>query len=169
MKVGTVSPHFYCKAMEAKLIENIVNEHFRNSNKFLVNVKVTPSNKIEIFIDSDDKITLDDCIELSQHIESQLDRDKEDFELMVSSAGITSPILLTRQFKKYIGQKLDVVGKDGEKHTGILKDATEEGITIAQQTLSKVKKGMTAKIKSEEDIHFTKDDYVTAKLFIDIN
>ena len=88
---------------------------------------------------------------------------------MVSSAGITSPILLTRQFKKYIGQKLDVVGKDGEKYTGILKDATEEGITIAQQTSSKVKKGMTAKVKNEEDIHFTKDDYVTAKLFIDIN
>lgn len=153
--------------MEIKNIEHIVNEYFIDTDKFLVNISITQSNKIEIYIDSDTEVTLEDCISLSQHIESQLDRKKEDFELMVSSAGITNPILVTRQFKKHLGKKFSVVCKDGTKVVGILKDADDEKIIITEQVLSKVKKGMTAKVKSEEDIVISKSDYVTAKLVLD--
>ena len=31
-------------------------------------------------------VTIDDCVALSRHIESKLDRDKEDFSLTVGSA-----------------------------------------------------------------------------------
>ena len=81
-----------------KILE-IVNNALDGSEKFLVNLKITPDNRIYVDIDGDNGITIDDCIELSRAIEGQLDREEEDFELTVSSAGADQPLKLTRQYR----------------------------------------------------------------------
>ena len=73
---------------------------------------------------------MDDCIELSRTIEGQLDRDAEDFELNVSSAGADQPLKMTRQYRKNIGRDVEVVYLDGEKVEGELKAAEDEGFTL---------------------------------------
>ena len=164
---GQKVPIFYIIMIEEKYIINLINDHYQNTDKFLISLKITTSNKIEIYIDSDSTVTIDDCAELNQYLEERLDGEIDDYDMMVSSAGITNPILLTRQFKKYIGQKFTVIDNEGKKTIGILKEANNEGITITERALSKVKKGMKPKVKEEEDVFFPKDEYASAKLFLD--
>ncbi|MBR6440789.1 MAG: ribosome assembly cofactor RimP, partial [Bacteroidales bacterium] len=108
-----------------KILE-LVNNALDGSDKFLVSLKITPDNRIFVDIDGDNGINVDDCIELSRAIESQLDRDEEDFELNVSSAGADQPLKLTRQYRKNIGRDVEVVYLDGEKVEGELTAADEE-------------------------------------------
>ena len=112
-----------------KILE-LVNQALEGSDKFLVNLKITPDNRIYVDIDGDNGVTIDDCIELSRAIESQLDRDEEDFALDVSSAGADQPLKLTRQLVKNIGREVEAVTFDGEKSVGELTAADEDTITL---------------------------------------
>ncbi|MBP5645104.1 MAG: ribosome assembly cofactor RimP [Bacteroidales bacterium] len=112
-----------------KILE-LVNAALDGSDKFLVNLKITPDNRIFVDIDGDNGVNIDDCIALSRAIESQLDRDEEDFELNVSSAGADQPLKLQRQYMKNIGRDLEVVTFDGERAEGTLEDASDNGIVI---------------------------------------
>ena len=40
-------------------------------------------------------VTLDECMAVSRFLESKLDRNKEDFELEVSSPGLDKPLKLS--------------------------------------------------------------------------
>ncbi len=112
-----------------KILE-LVNQALEGSDKFLVNLKITPDNRIYVDIDGDNGVTIDDCIELSRAIEGQLDRDEEDFALDVSSAGADAPLKLTRQMVKNIGREVEAVTFDGEKTVGMLTAADEEQVTL---------------------------------------
>lgn len=58
-------------------------------------------------------MTIDDCVAVSNHINGNLDRDVEDYELNVSSAGIDEPLLKMRQYQKYIGKNLIIIDDEG--------------------------------------------------------
>ena len=77
-----------CLMIEKSLIEAIANEYLAATDLKLVRVKVSKENDISVFIHrSGAGVCIDDCVALSRHIESKLDRDREDFSLTVSSAG----------------------------------------------------------------------------------
>lgn len=99
---------------------------------FLVQLKISADNRIFVDIDGDNGITIDDCIELSRYIESHLDREAEDFELNVASAGADSPLRLPRQYKKNMGRKVEVTMLDGEKLEGTLTAADDEQMTLQE-------------------------------------
>ncbi len=126
--------------MTEKAIADIVNIYLEGSGRFLVNVKVTPQNKIMVFIDGDDGVTIEDCKDLSRHIERHFNRDDEDFELMVSSVGIGQPLQLHRQFVNNIGRRMEITGNDQRTHKGKLTDVTEEGIVLEKEIPEKGKK-----------------------------
>lgn len=109
---------------------DVVNTALAGSDKFLVDLKITTNSRIFVDIDGDNGVTIDDCVNLSRAIEGSLDREKEDFELNVSSAGLDSPLKLARQYKKNIGQTLAVVPMDGEYVEGELLSADDESFTI---------------------------------------
>jgi ribosome maturation factor RimP len=109
---------------------SIIDSTLSGSDKFLVDLKISTDNRINVAIDGDNGITIDDCIELSRAIENSLDRDVEDFELNVASAGLDSPLKLKRQYKKNIGQDLSVTTFDSETFEGRLIDADDERIIL---------------------------------------
>lgn len=109
---------------------SVIDAALQGTDKFLVDLKITSDNRINVAIDGDNGITIDDCIELSRAIENSLDRDKEDFELNVASAGLDSPLKLKRQYRKNIGQELTVTTFDGETVEGKLVDSDDEKITL---------------------------------------
>jgi ribosome maturation factor RimP len=135
---GDFVPYFICgivKMIQEELIVQLVREKLEGTGKFLVEVKVKPSNKIHIFIDDEEKgLAVGDCVELSRFIESQLNREVEDFELEVSSPGLDQPMLVFKQFIKSIGRQVAVIQKDGIKHVGKLIAADEQGITVEKTT-----------------------------------
>ncbi|HXU28338.1 MAG TPA: ribosome assembly cofactor RimP [Bacteroidia bacterium] len=115
-------------------IEKLVEEKIKGTPVFLVQVKVKPANKIEIFIDEPNHITIETCREVSKHVEAGLNRDDEDFELMVSSPGIDEAFTVLPQYQKYIGKQVSVIKKDGIKIIGALAAATDTNLTIETKT-----------------------------------
>ena len=153
--------------IEINYIKQLVNDFFSDSDIFVVEVKISDLSNIEIFLDSDSAVTIDDCAALSRHIESIIDSEDEDCNLMVSSAGITSPLLILRQYKKNIGKELVITLIDNKITNGILKEVSDSGIIITKQTLSNVKKGMTPKVKAAENITISFSEIKKAKLFFE--
>ena len=114
---------------DKKFIEEKVNEILGDGELFLVDLKVSKNNNISIFIDGDNGVKIQDCIDLSKQLEECLDRETEDFELNVCSFGLEEPLKLQRQYVKNIGRSLQVEDEEGSI-TGQLVDANDETFTI---------------------------------------
>jgi len=110
-----------------------IHDYFKGTDKFLVELHIKPINVISVFIDADTSISIEDCKELSRHLEQTLDREKEDFELTVSSSGLDRPLKLLRQYQKITGKSLDIVLNGGDKLSGKLVKADKTGIEIEQE------------------------------------
>jgi ribosome maturation factor RimP len=123
-----------------KQIRKLVEYHFGAGEFFLVDVVVKPGNKISVFIDGDNRVTIEACRLLNHFLEENLDRESEDYDLTVSSAGADRPLKLPRQYKKNIGNDLELVTKAGDKITGKVLSAGDDGVEIEQQPVKKTKK-----------------------------
>lgn len=147
------------------LITNIVEEYLLSSDIFLVEVAVRPGNIIVIEVDSKEGISIDDCIALSKYVESKLDRDAEDFELEVGSAGITSPFKIPKQYEKNIGNEVEVLTKSGQKLSGVLKSCDDAGFTVVVTKMVKLE-GAKKKSPVEEDFSFNYEEVKYTKYLI---
>ena len=117
-------------------IAELVNEKLTD-DQFLIEVTVSSSNVIDIMVDSDTGISINQIVEISRFVESNLDREVEDFELSVFSAGLSEPLSLVRQYKKNLGTEIDVLLTSGQKLTGILIKADDHGIDLEVTTKEK--------------------------------
>ncbi len=146
-------------------IKQLVGDFSAGTDIFLVSVEVKPGNIIVVEIDSEEAVSIDDCIALNRFIESNLNRDIEDYELEVGSAGISQPFKILRQYKKNIGNEVEVLAKTGKKWQGILKDANETNITLTIEKQEKPE-GSKRKITVEEDLIFNYDEIKYTKYLI---
>ena len=151
--------------IDKNLIKGIVDKAIAETSMFLVDVIVNPGNVIIVEVDSDTGIGIDDCVVLSKKIEAELNRDEEDFELEVGSAGITSPFKIPRQYQKNKGNEVEVLTKNGQKLSGVLKSSDEAGFVV---TITKMIKpeGAKKKIAQEEDLSFAYDEVKYTKYLI---
>ena len=94
--------------------------------------------KIVVEIDHKDGVWIEDCCDLSRFIESKLDRDVEDFELEVGSAGIGQPFKVVQQYINNIGNEVEVMTAEGKKLKGVMTDAGENGFTLKYQEKQKL-------------------------------
>ena len=117
--------------IEKELISKLVEEAIQDTDMFLVEVKVKPSNVIEVYVDADTTVNIDQCVTISRHVESHLDRDVEDFELSVFSWGLSGALKLDRQLQKYVGQDVEVKTKEQGKFQGKLVSFDPEKVEIA--------------------------------------
>lgn len=109
-----------------KLIQDKLDEN----NCFLVELEVAEGNVITIEIDSYDGVSVTDCVEISKVIDANLDREVEDFEMNVSSAGLDKPFRVIEQYKKNIGRDVKVVPIDGIVVKGELKEVTADEVMV---------------------------------------
>ncbi len=116
--------------IQKELVHTLIEEQLEGSDKYLVELKISASNKILIFIDSDSGVTIKDCVELSKFIESKIDREVEDYDLDVSSAGLDHEFKCLRQYQKNIGKTLAVVLNSNIKLTGTLISVNEKEIEL---------------------------------------
>ena len=136
----------------------MVNDKLGDSPLFLVDVQVGTGNKILVELDGDQGIGIDDCVAVSRHIEGNLDRETEDFELSVTSAGLGKPLKVQRQFLKNIGRQVIVKKNDGTLVEGVLKEATEN--LIISLPASKKKK------LPERDVQLAPSEFTEVKVKI---
>ena len=108
---------------------------------FLVNLSISDSFKISVDLDGDKGISLQDCIDISRVVESNLDREEQDFSLEVASAGLSSPLKFVRQYKKNIGRTLKVKTISSEEIEATLLAVDDEKITLEWQAREPKKVG----------------------------
>lgn len=119
--------------IDCEKILAIADRELAGTDLFTVSCKCSPSNEVELLIDSDTHVTIERCAELSRTIEAEFDRDVEDFSLMVASAGIGSELQNIRQYRKLIGQSVEVLLLSGIKILAKLDAVSDEGITISYE------------------------------------
>ncbi|MDD3668083.1 MAG: ribosome assembly cofactor RimP [Bacteroidales bacterium] len=124
--------------IDKEKVQSVVNQELEGTDLFLVDLKIGKDNKISVFIDGDNGVTIQNCIDLSRKIESNFDREVEDFELSVFSSGVGEPLKLNRQYKKNIGRNIEVItNEEGEKIVGELLIVDEEKIVVKVQPKKK--------------------------------
>ncbi len=116
--------------IDTKKIVALAEQKMEGTDLFVVECSVSPANEIELTIDSDKSVAIDTCVELSRAIEAELDREEEDFSLMVASAGIGSELKSLRQYRKLVGRSVEVLLLNGIKILARLDEVTDEGITL---------------------------------------
>jgi ribosome maturation factor RimP len=148
--------------IEKQTIQGLVEEFIKGTGLFLVAVKVSSSNRITVLADKNEGITIDECASIHRHIENSLDREKEDFELQVSSPGIDLPFGVIEQYYKNEGRKVDVIDNGGDKYTGKLRNVTDGGFEI--ETELKIK----GKTKELKDISFNFEQIKSTRVILTI-
>ena len=99
------------KVAEPKIIEQ---------GGFFVDVKVNTANVIIVFFDRMEGVQVEHCLLISKYIEEYFDREVEDYELTVCSAGLDNPFMVNEQYQKYIGKEVGVLLTNGKRKTGII-------------------------------------------------
>ncbi len=120
-------------------IKKLVEDKIAGSDCYLVDVRVSPS-KVMVFIDKPTAIQIEDCAEISRHLQQQLEESGvwEHHELEVSSPGMDEPFKVPQQYTKRIGREVSIVTFDGLKHIGTLKTVSETGVELEESVAKKV-------------------------------
>lgn len=151
--------------IDKNVVTRIVSQWLEDKDYFLVDVSVSPDDRIVVEIDHAEGVWIEDCVELSRFIESNLNREEEDYELEVGSAGIGQPFKVLQQYIMHIGSDVEVLARDGKKYTGVLTDANEESFSITVQTKMKVEGSKRPKMV-EQLVTFTYDEIKYTKYLI---
>ena len=132
--------------LDKKKIENSVEKHLQGTDKFLVGVEVSATNIVDVYVDGDKGVSIGECAEISRFLESQFNRETEDYELRVSSPGLDRPFKFLRQYKKYINRMIRLELNDGEKLKGKLTSVNEEEIEVGIKAGKKARDTVSKKI-----------------------
>ena len=147
--------------IDKKKIEKLVNAATDGSSLFVVEIKVGSDNNISVIIDGDHGVTISQCVDVSRAVEGNLDREIEDFELSVSSYGIDQPILMLRQYQKYIDKPIQLHLNDDTVKRGVLVSTTPSKLILKEEIVKKNRK--SRKMLIGEPIEITMDNIKLAK------
>lgn len=147
-------------------VENILAER---PELFLVDITISKDNIIEVTVESETSgMTLDDCVWISRKVEEQFDREKEDYELTVGSAGLDTPFKVRKQYDKAVGSEVEVLFKGGKKIIGTLTEADDSGITLSYEQLEAVE-GKKRRVKVQHNDRFGLDEINSVRFHIIFN
>ncbi|MFI3321664.1 MAG: ribosome assembly cofactor RimP [Rikenellaceae bacterium] len=149
-----------------KIVTDYISQDYASENSlFLVDVKVSTSNIIEVIVDAIGGVDITKCIEISRHIETFFNRDEEDFELTVASAGISDPLKKLEQFHKHSGKEVEVKYSNGDKLVGVMSDVTAENFVVSYQVKELVE-GKKRKQLVDKQVTVAYDEVKTVRLVI---
>ena len=103
---------------------------------FLVDIRIRPTNNIRAYIDGDQGISIEKCVQFNRALYKKLEESglfpDGDFSLEVSSPGLDEPLKLHRQYKKNVGRQVELVLQDGSKIEGRLLEVSEDGVIVEE-------------------------------------
>ena len=152
--------------IDKSIVKKLVDEWLDGKEYFLCDLSISADARIVVEIDHEEGVWIEDCVELSKFIEAGLDREQEDFELEVGSAGIGQPFKVLRQYEIHLGEQVEVLTREGKKIVGELSNVTPEEFTVT--VTQKVKKeGQKRPVMEEVDYTFKYMDVKYTKYVID--
>lgn len=152
--------------IEKNVVKDLVERWLEDKEYFLTDLTVSADNRIVVEIDHEEGVWIEDCVELSRFIEEGLDRDAEDFELEVGSAGIGQPFKVLRQYEIHVGEEVEVLTCEGRKLMGILSEVTPEHFVLTIKEKVKSEGEKRPKLV-ERDVTFAYNEVKWTKYVID--
>ena len=153
--------------MNVTEIINALSSEVNARGLYIVDVSINKDNEIEVIIEKEEGIVeLDDCVAMSRYFETCFDREKEDYSLTMSSAGLDQPFKVLKQYLKAIGSKVEVQLKGGRKMVAVLEAADEESITLKYSAKEAVE-GKKKKELFEHIDRFTMDQVNAVRPYIE--
>ena len=113
--------------IDKNVIKTAVEEWLEKGDYYLVDVEMTPDDRIVIEIDHADGVWIEDCADLSRFLQEKLGEELGDYELEVGSAGIGQPFKVVQQYRNHVGKEVEVLQQNGQKAQGLLKEVSEDG------------------------------------------
>ncbi len=110
-----------------KLLDDITEPEF-----FTVDVKVSPGGKISVFVDSFDTITISQCETIHRCIYPEIAKKNDNFELEVSSPGLTKELKVWQQYAKLKDKEIEIYKTDETHFTGTVINADENSVVVAE-------------------------------------
>ena len=152
--------------IDKNVVENLVNTWLEGKDYFLTDLTISTDDRIVVEIDHKDGVWIEDCVALSRFIEDGLNRDEEDFELEVGSAGIGQPFKVHKQYEIHQGDTVEVLTAEGKKLIGTLTGVQPESFTVT--VTEKVKEeGKKRPVMKERDVVLNFADVKWTKYCID--
>jgi ribosome maturation factor RimP len=151
--------------IDKNVVKKLVDEWLVDKEYFLVDLVITPDDKIVVEIDHSDGVWIEDCVKLSRFIEEHLSRDEEDYELEVGSAGLGQPFKVAQQYINNIGKEVELVDAGGQKVKGVLKsvDGNDFVVTVNEKVSVEGKK---RPVKMDVDHTYQMDNVKYTKYLI---
>lgn len=126
--------------LTALLEQKFQEEEF--SHLFLIELKHSANDVIQVFLDSDDSVTYEYCVKISRYLEEHIEEGSwlgEKYTLDVSSAGVGAPLQLKRQYVKNIGRNVSIEVNDDHKHIkGVLSEVNEDSVVVEYEEKVKI-------------------------------
>lgn len=161
MKRLNASSFFNILMISKEKIRSVAEVRIKQLGGYLVDVKVNTSNVITVYIDRVEGVLVDHCLEISKYIEERFDRDIEDYELTVCSAGLDNAFVVNEQYQKNIGKEVRVLLTNGRRKKGIILSYEDELLLEVERK----KKGSLKEYKTEK-IFIPKNEIKETKLKI---
>jgi len=130
-----------------KVVEKLAEER----GFFMVDLQ-NKKGKIKVIIDDQPGIKLDACIDINKALRAHFGERIDEYDLEVTSPGLTEPFKVLQQYQKNIGQKVQVLRKDGTTLRGTLLDVSPEQITLEEKKRVKTEKKKKKTIREEHAI-----------------
>ncbi|MDD7304841.1 MAG: ribosome assembly cofactor RimP [Bacteroidaceae bacterium] len=153
--------------IDKKNLEIVVNEWLEKTDYFLVDLSVSSDDRIVVVIDHAEGVWIEDCVALSRFIEERFDREEQDYELEVGSAGLGQPFMVHRQWEIHIGDPVETQMKDGHKYMGELTAVDETGFNMLVEMKVKAEGAKRAK-KEMVDVRCAFADVAYTKYLIKV-
>lgn len=146
-------------------ISAVLTERFDGTDLFIVDIQVTVTNRIAVFVDGKENITIQQCAEISRFLENYLETNGlvgEKYWLEVSSPGLDEPFKVSAQYEKWLEKPVEVLLISGIKEIGTLKAYDGESVTIELPEQKKKKEIIPAELKTytQADIKYTRKHFV---------
>ena len=152
--------------IDKNAVKQLVDTWLEGKDYFLTDLTISTDDRIVVEIDHKDGVWIEDCVALSRFIEDGLNRDEEDFELEVGSAGIGQPFKVHKQYEIHQGDTVEVLTAEGKELIGTLADVQPESFTVT--VTEKVKEeGKKRPVMKESDVVLNFADVKWTKYYID--
>lgn len=125
--------------IDKNLLTETVEKAIEGSELFIVSIKVTDGNNINVVVDAPAGVDIEQCVKITRAVEEAFDRDVEDYELEVGSAGITAPFTVPQQYGMNVGNDVEILTRDGRKLHARLVDVNADCSEITVAVPTKVK------------------------------
>lgn len=108
---------------------------------FITAVSIKPTNNIKVFLDADSGLSIEKSARVNRQLRNLINEGgmfpDGDYSLEVSSPGVDEPLVNARQYKKNVGRTVEVTPLEGEPVTGVLKEVTDDALTLEVKILKK--------------------------------